>query len=122
MIMVRKWIYIVCVLAGLIAGVLVTRYAPECKEGFCWGQSPFLLMLVAGALTGLIVGSRPSGTSSPLFAGFLAGAIIDSACHLAEGSMPSLVGQPGSLAPHPPPRWRLCRIRFSGYSADSSVL
>jgi len=47
-------IFVVSAVAGLVAGILVTRYAPECKEGLCWGQTPFLLMLVGGALTAFI--------------------------------------------------------------------
>lgn len=44
-----KWKYAVLSFIGLLVGVFITRYAPECEAGLCWGQTPFLLMLVAGA-------------------------------------------------------------------------
>jgi hypothetical protein len=63
-----KWFYILCAFTGFIGPLL-----PECI--LFWGY-PILLMSVAGALTRLVTGSRPSGKLSPPIAAALAGAII----------------------------------------------
>lgn len=63
-------------MVGILAGVLVTRYAPECTAGFCWGQWPFLLMFVAGGVSGLAVSLRTSSLMLQGLVGVLAGVIV----------------------------------------------
>jgi len=88
--------------AGIVAGALVTRYAPECREGFCWGQSPFLLMLLAGALTGLAAGSRTSAQTSQAFAGPLAGALVGLCVSFGGGLYAFTGGSTAFARPAPP--------------------
>ena len=99
--MTLRQIAVVCVFVGLIAGVLVTRYAPECRTGVCWGQSPFLLMLIAGVLTGVSVGSQPSGMRSPQVVGALAGVLIGLGVSFGGGFYAFLGGSTGFPPPAP---------------------
>ena len=66
-----KWFYILCAFTGFIVPLL-----PDCIQVLSGRKLPILVMLVAGALTGLVTGSRPSGKLSPPIAAALAGAII----------------------------------------------
>ena len=101
MIAALRLIYPVCALAGFAAGVLVTRYAPECREGFCWGQSPFLLMFVGGALTAFAARSRAPAVL-PVMAGMLAGALVGLCVSFGGGLYAFLGGSTGFARPAPP--------------------
>ncbi len=100
MIAARRLSYFVSALAGFAAGVLVARYAPECREGFCWGQSPFLMMFVGGALTALADRS-PARVVPPVVAGMLAGALVGLSVSFGGGLYAFLGGSTGFARPGP---------------------
>ena len=92
-------IFVISAVAGLVAGIIVTRYAPECKEGLCWGQTPFLLMLVGGALTAFI---KQGGNQ--VLAGMISGLLIGIFVSLGAGIYVFLGGTP-SVAHTKPVTW-----------------
>ena len=101
---VRGLFVAACALAGFAAGILVTRYAPECTAGLCWGQSPFVVMFLGGVLATFLGGSRLPAGMPPVAAGVLAGAVIG-ICVSLGGGVYAFLGGPMAFARPAPVMW-----------------
>ena len=97
MIPALRFVYIGCALTGLAGGVLVARYAPECTDGLCGRQSPFLLLFVGGAFTAFAARSRAPEVQ--VGCGMLAGGLVG-LCVSFGGGLYAFLG--GSTAFTPP--------------------
>lgn len=95
------YIYITCALLGMITGVLVTRYAQECREGFCWGQAPFLVMFAGGVLAASFR-SGDSQFKDYLISGVLAGILVGLFVSFS-GGLYAFLGGSIAFSPSGPP-------------------